>query len=74
MTNYDAFRNQRIADKTADNKIASSFVLKGNLATTIAYKEEDISAAIAYVNQEELDKVYVFTEEDQPLNVGDIFV
>ena len=74
MTNYDAFRNHRLADQQASNKIAGKFITEGNLATTITYGEDTLNVALAYVNQEETDKVYVYLNKPTTLNVGDSFL
>ena len=74
MTNYDAFRNHRLADQQASNKIAGKFIKEGNLATTITYGGSSLDAALAYVNQEETDKVYVYLDKPQTLNVGGTFI
>ena len=62
MTNYDAFRNHRVADQQATNKIAGKFIKRVIWQQTITYGEDTINVALAYVNQEETDKVYVYLD------------
>lgn len=71
---YDSFRAVLTADKEADNRLAIKFIYEGNLATTISYNSASISAAIAYKNNDELERAYVYVVKPQLLTIGGIFV
>lgn len=75
MSNFDRFRNKNLNQIVSLKNVNRNFVFKGYPTIEISFinSKEDKKQTVSFVNKQEKDMAYVYTLEDEPLQIGDIF-
>lgn len=68
---FTRFQQRNLLHSTATDKGNAAFIRSGYNSTTITCGNEFLTAAV--VNEQEKDQAYIYTETDNPLEIGSVW-
>lgn len=76
-SSFDRFRQKNLNQIVSEKKYNSQFILNGYPSIEVSFidplNEVPRTQNVSVVNRQEKDMAYVYTFQDQPLQIGDIF-
>ena len=76
MTSYDRFRQKNLNQIVSEKKYNSQFILNGYPSIEVSFidpsNEVPRTQNVSVVNRQEKEMAYVYTFQDQPLQIGDL--